>query len=73
MARATAGRASRDFWKPDDVYEVSVDVTTGVPADSSAASESYPHPIRVALKSGESTNSQRAVAEFRAAAADSAN
>ncbi len=73
MARATAGRASRDFWKPDDVYEVQVDVRTGVQVDASAASESHPAPILVALKSVESTNSKRTVAEFRSAAADSAN
>ena len=73
MARATAGRASRDFWKPDDVYEVPVDAITGVPADTASASQAHPAPILVALKSGESTNSQRAVAEFRAAAVDSVN
>ncbi len=73
MARATAGRESRDFWKPDDVYEVTVDAETGVTADSSSAWESHPATILVALKSGESANSERAVAEFRSAAADSAN
>lgn len=73
MARATAGRESRDFWKPDDVYEVTVDAETGVAADSSSAWESHPATILVALKSGESANSERAVAEFRSAAADSAN
>ena len=73
MARATAGRESRDFWKPDGVYEVPVDVKTGVPADASAVAESHPDPILVALRSGESTNSTRAVADFRAAAVDSAD
>lgn len=73
MARATAGRESRDFWKPDDVYEVTVDAETGVTADSSSAWESHPATILVALKSGESANSERAVAEFRSAAADSAD
>ncbi|MCE2438656.1 MAG: PBP1A family penicillin-binding protein [Candidatus Latescibacteria bacterium] len=73
MTRATAGRATRDFWMPADVYEVSVDVKTGVSADSSAASTSHPAPILVALKTGERANSPRAVAEYRAAAADSAN
>ena len=73
MAGATTGRASRDFWTPDDVYEVLVDATTGVAVDSSAASESYPAPILVALKAGEPTNNQRTVAEFRAAARDSSD
>ncbi|MDE2999408.1 MAG: PBP1A family penicillin-binding protein [Gemmatimonadota bacterium] len=73
MARATAGRASREFWKPDGVYEVPVDVKTGVSADSSAGSEAHPPPILVALKTGQITNSKRAVAAFRATAADSAD
>ena len=73
MAGATTGRASRDFWTPDDVYEVLVDATTGEAVDSSAASESYPAPILVALKAGEPTNNQRTVAEFRAAARDSSD
>ena len=73
MAGATAGRPSRDFWKPDDVYEVLVDTATGVRADSSLAESSYPAPILVALKAGETTNNQLAVAEFRASVRDSSN
>jgi penicillin-binding protein 1A len=73
MAGATAGRPSRDFWKPDDVYEVLVDTATGVQTDSSLAESSYPASILVALKAGETTNNQLAVAEFRASVRDSSN
>ena len=73
MAGATAGRPSRDFWKPDGVYEVLVDTATGVQTDSSLAESSSPAPILVALKAGETTNNQLAVAEFRASVRDSSN
>ena len=73
MSGAKAGGETPDFWKPDDVYEVSVDAATGVAVDSSAATGTNPAPILVALKAGERTNTRQTVAEFRAAASDSAN
>ncbi len=73
MEAATAGRGSRDFWKPDGVYEVDVDPTTGVAVDSLAASESGPGPIRIALRAGDPANTPGMVEVFQAATVETSN